>query len=107
MRAPEQLQLSPDEQELLKLAEESKSFIRHSMWKKLEIFLQANVDEALEQMRGNRSSDPKVALHFERIWKEREQLRDSLIAFVKGPIRDEKELLEQIELAKKEGMIYA
>src|SRR5689334_8303784 len=107
MRAPEKLRLSSDEQELLKLAEESESFIQHSMWKKLEIFLSANVEEALEQMRGNHSTDPRVALHFERIWKEREQLKDSLTAFVKGPLKDRKELLEQIEQAKKEGMIYA
>src|SRR4029077_13430299 len=107
MRAPEQLQFSPDEQELLKLAEESSSFIQHPLWRKVEIFLQANVEEALEQMRGNRSTDPRVALHLERIWKEREQLRDSFIAFVKGPIKDAKELMEQIETAKKEGMIYA
>jgi hypothetical protein len=106
MRA-EPLKLSQDEIELLKLAEESSTFIQHPLWRKVEIFLQANVEEAIEGMRGNRSSDPKVALHFERIWKERERLRDSLTAFVKGPIRDAKELMEQIEQAKKEGMIYA
>jgi shikimate kinase len=107
MRAPEPLKLTPDEQDLLKLAEESESFIRHPLWKKIEIFLQANVEEALEQIRSNASHDPNVALHFQRIWREREQLRDSLIVFVKAPIKEKRELMDQIEKAKQEGMIYA
>jgi hypothetical protein len=104
---PEQLVLSPDEQELLKLAEESESFIRHPLWKKIEIFLEANVQEALDDMRGNLSTDDRVCLHKARVWQEREKLRDSLIAFVKGPIKDKRELMEQIEERKKEGVIYA
>ena len=104
---PEPLTLSSDEQELLKLAEESESFIQHPLWKKIEIFLGANVLEALDEMRGNLSTDDRVVLHKTRVWQEREKLRDSLIAFVKGPIKDKRDLLDQIEQAKKEGMIYA
>lgn len=106
MRAPEQLQLGPDEIELLKLAEESNSFVQHAMWRKLEIFLTANVQEALDDMRGNLSNEPAVVLHKTRIWQEREKLRDSLIAFVKGPIKDARDLYEQIEQAKKEGLLH-
>jgi hypothetical protein len=104
---PEPLTISPDEQELLKLAEESSAFTQQPMWRKLEIFLDANVQEALDDMRGNLSTDDRVCLHKARIWQEREKLRDSLIAFIKGPIRDAKELLEQIEQAKKDGYINA
>lgn len=104
---PEPLSISPDEQELLKLAEESSAFTQQPMWRKIEIFLQANVEEAMEDMRGNLSTDDRVCLHKTRIWQEREKLRDSLIAFVKGPIRDAKDLLEQIEQAKKDGYISA
>lgn len=107
MKAPEPLILSPDEQDLLKLAEESESFVQHPMWKKIEIFLEANVQEALNDMRGSLSTDDRVCLHKTRVWQEREKLRDSMIAFVKGPIRDKRDLMEQIEKAKQEGMIYA
>jgi hypothetical protein len=101
----EPLQLSADEVELLKLAEESSAFTQQPMWRKIEIFLQANVEEALEDMRGNLSSDDLVCLHKARVWQEREKLKDSLIAFVKGPIKDARDLYEQIEQAKKEGII--
>lgn len=105
MRVPEPLKLSPDEQELLKLAEESEAFIQQPMWKKIEIFLKANVEEALEDMRGNQSTDPRVAHRFNLIWREREALKDSLIAFVKGPIREKRDLLDQIEQVTQAGII--
>lgn len=104
---PEQLRLSEEEIELIKIAEESEAFVRSPVWKRLEVFLADHIEEALDSMRGNQSSDPKVALHFERIWKEREQIRDGIVRFVKGPIKQRKELLEQIEQMKKEGVIYA
>src|SRR5215475_14203775 len=107
MNPPEQLRLTDDEKALLKLAEESQQFIQLPMWKKIELFLNAWVNEALDEMRGNISTDGSVALHKQRIWRERESLRDSLIAFVKGPIKDRKDLLDQIEKLRKEGMIYA
>lgn len=101
MRPNQPPPLSEDEQALLKLAEESESFIAHPLWKKIEMFLKANVEEALDSMRSNASHDPIVALHFQRIWREREQLRDSLIAFVKAPIKDRKDLLDQLEEERK------
>jgi len=103
---PEEFRLSEDEQELLKLAEESENFTSHPMWRKIEIFLNANVEEAADQMRGNQSSEPRVAYRFQLIWREREQLRDSLIAFVKGPMKDRKDLLEQIEKLRQGGELY-
>jgi hypothetical protein len=106
MRA-EPLSISSDEQELLKLAEESSSFTQHPMWRKIEIFLNANVQEALDDIRSNQSTDGLIVLHKNRVWAEREKLRDSLIAFVKGPIKDARDLLEQIEQAKKDGYISA
>jgi hypothetical protein len=104
---PQEFRLTEDEQALLKLAEESEQFIILPMWKKIEMFLNALPSEALDDMRANKSSDPMVAQRFQLIWKEREALRDSLIAFVKGPIKDRKELIDQIEQQRKEGMIYA
>lgn len=105
---PEPFQLSDEEKELLKLAEESEQFIVLPMWKKIEIFLNAFVQEALDDIRGNRSTEDRVALHFQRVFTEREKLRDSLVAFVKGPIRDRTELLRQIEEQRKAGaLIYA
>lgn len=108
MNAPELFQLTDDEKALLKLAEESDQFIILPMWKRIEIFLSAFVQEALDDIRGNQSADGLVAMHKQRVWTEREKLRDSLIAFVKGPIKDRKDLLEQIEQQRKEGrLIYA
>lgn len=104
---PQKFQITEEEQEIFKIAEESESFISSPVWKRLEVFLADHVEESLDAMRGNQSSDPKVALHFERIWKEREQIRDGIIRFVKGPIKQRKELLEQIEQLKKEGAVYA
>lgn len=104
---PEHLRLSEEEIELLKIAEESEAFVRSPVWKRLEAFLAEHVEEALDSIRGNASSDPRVSFHFERIWKEREQLRDGVVLFVKGPIKRRKELLEQLEKLKEEGMIYA
>ena len=103
---PEEFNLS-DEKALLALAGEADEFIRLPFWKRIEIFLNAWVSEALDEMRGNVSEKGEVALHKQRIWRERESLRDSLIAFVKGPIKDRKDLLDQIEKLRKEGMIYA
>ena len=107
MNAPMGFQLTDDERALLKLAEESEQFILLPMWKRIEIFLNAFVQEALDDVRGNQSADGMVALHKQRVWREREQLRDSVIAFVKGPIKDRKELLEQIKEHHKEALIYA
>lgn len=107
MNAPELFQLSDDEKALLKLAEESEQFIILPLWKKIDIFLNAWTQEALDDIRGNKSTDDRVALHKQRVFTERENLRDSLIAFVKSPIKDRKELLEQIEQQRKDGMIYA
>jgi len=100
---PERFQPTEDEQELFKLAEESEQFIILPMWKKLEMFLNAWVSEALDDMRGNISTDGLVALHKQRIWRERENLRDSLIAFVKAPIKDKQDRLNEIETLRKEG----
>lgn len=104
---PQKLQFTEEEQETFKIAEESESFILSPVWRRLEVFLADHVEEALDSIRGNQSSDPKVALHFERIWKEREQIRDGIIRFVKSPIKQRKEMLEQIEQLKKEGAVYA
>jgi hypothetical protein len=106
MNQPQEFKLTDDERALLKLAEESEQFIIFPMWKRIEIFMSAFVSEALDSMRGNVSSDPMVAKRFQLIWREREALRDSLIAFVKGPIKDRKDLLEQIEQQRKDGLIY-
>jgi hypothetical protein len=106
MNAPEPFQLTDDERELIKLAEEAENFIIQPMWKKIEIFLNAFVQEALDDIRGNQSVEGLVALHKQRVWREREALRDSLIAFVKGPIKDKKELMQQIEEQRKAGLIY-
>jgi hypothetical protein len=106
MNQPQEFKLTEDEQALLKLAAESEQFILQPMWKKIEIFLNAWVAEALDDMRGSLSSDPVVAIGFKRVWNQREILRDSLIAFVKGPIADRKELLNQIEEQRKAGLIY-
>jgi len=103
MNPPEQLRLTDDEKALLKLAEESQQFIQLPMWKKIEIFLNAWVSEALDDIRGNVSTDGTVALHKQRIWRERENLRDSLIAFVKGPIHDKEEMVKEIETQRKAG----
>src|SRR5262249_20819337 len=103
---PEAFRLTEEEQELLKLAAESDAFIAMPMWKRIEIFLNANVEEAKDNIRGNISSVPQVAMNFTRIWQQREKLRDELIAFVKGPIKDRKDLLDQIEQARKAGQIY-
>jgi len=107
MRPPEEFQLSDDEKALLALAAEADEFIRLPFWKRIEIFLNAWVSEALDDMRGNVSEKGDVALHKQRIWRERESLRDSLIAFVKGPVKDRKDLLDQIEKLRQGGMIYA
>ena len=107
MNQPQPLRLTEDELALLKLAEESEQFILQPMWKKIEIFLNANVEEAKDAIRGNVSADGNVALHLQRVWTQRERLRDELIAFVKGPIKDKKDLLEQLEQARKDGVLYA
>jgi hypothetical protein len=105
---PQEFNLNEDEKALLSMGVEAEEFIRQPYWKRVEIFLNALVSEALDDMRGNASSDGDVALHKQRIWREREHLRDSLIAFVKSPIRDRKELMEQVEKLRKEGaLIYA
>ena len=98
---PEPLRLTEDEQELLKLAKEAEDFIILPYWRNIEIFLNAFVQEALDDVRGNQSVDGMVALHKQRVWRERESLRDSLIAFVKGPLKDKQDLIDQIkELGK-------
>lgn len=104
---PERFDLTGEERELFKIAEQSEAFIASPVWKRLEVFLADHVEEGLDAMRGNQSSDPKVSLHFERIWKEREALRDGIIRFVKGPIVQRKEILEQVEQLKKEGVLTA
>ena len=103
MRPPTPISISPDEEELLKHGKDCEDFIQQPMWLKVEKFANLIVEEALEQMRGNQSSDPTVAKHFQNIWREREAFRDRLILFVKGPIRVKKELLIQIEEEKQYG----
>ena len=103
MRAPTPISVSPDEEELLKRGKTCEEFIQQPMWLEIEKFANLVVEEALEQMRGNQSSDPVVAKHYQNVWRERESFRDRLILFVKGPIRAKKELLIQIEEEKQYG----
>jgi len=103
MRPPQRFELTEDEQQLIKFADESEQFVILPMWKRIEQKLNEWVEEALDEIRGNISTDGLVALHKQRIWKEREHLRDSLITFVKGPIKRRTDLMEEIETLRKEG----
>lgn len=96
MRPPVQ-EVSNDEQELIKTGELCEEFIQNPIWIEAEKYINGVVEEALDQMRGNQSSDPMVAHRFKLIWQEREAFRDRLILYVKGPVRAKKDLLKQIE----------
>jgi hypothetical protein len=103
MRPPATLLISEDEESLIKTGMACEEFIQQPIWKELEKYLDSVVEEALDQMRGNQSSDPAVAHRFKLVWQEREAFRDRLILYVKGPIKAKKELLLQIEEEKKNG----
>ena len=103
MRPPSILQIGEDEEALLKTGLACEEFIQQPLWLEIEKYLDNVVENALDQMRGNQSSDPAVAKHFQMIWREREAFRDRLILFVKGPIKAKKELLRQIEEEKQNG----
>ena|ERR1700690_1081269 len=101
MRPPPLLEITKEEQEFLKLGTSREEFIQNPTWLDLEKYVNDVVEEALDQMRGNKSSNPVVAHRFKLVWQEREAFRDRLILFVKGPIRAKKDLLNQIEEEKK------
>jgi galactokinase len=106
MRPPPSLEISPEEQEIINRGTESESFVQNLMWLNMEKYLEGVVEEALDRMRENPSSDPQIARHLQAVWKEREAFRDRLILFVKGPIRAKKELLLEIEQQKEMEKMY-
>lgn len=103
MRPPSPISISPDEEELIKKGTACEEFIQQPIWKEVEQYMNLLVEDALHQMRGNRSSNPMVAHRFKLIWQEREALRDRLILLVKGPIKARKDLLIQIEEERQYG----
>lgn len=103
MRPPTQFQISEDEEALLKTGLACEEFIQQPLWLEIEKYANAVVDQALDSMRGNTSSDPIISRNLQLIWREREAFRDRLILFVKGPIKAKKELLRQIEEEKTYG----
>jgi len=97
MRPPPSLEITDEQQELLKRGKDHEDFIVNPLWMELERYLDDVVEESLDQMRGNQSHEPMVAYRMKIVWQEREAFRDRLVLFVKGPIRAKKELLQQIE----------
>lgn len=103
MRPPADFSITEEEQELIRIGSSREEFVQNLVWLDMEKYANDVVEEALDQMRGNQSSDPQVAHRFKLVWQEREAFRDRLILFVKGPIRAKKELLKQIEEEKTYG----
>lgn len=97
---PHEMPFSQEEIEVLELAKECEEFCVLGMWRKLEKYLNALVDEQQEAMRGNVSSDPVISHNLQLKWKEREYVRDKLVNFIKGPIVIKKQILEQLEMEK-------
>ena len=106
MRPPPPLEISPEEQLIINRGTEHESFVQNGVWLEMEVYLNDVVEEALDRMRSNASSDPQVARHLQTAWKERETFRDRLILFVKGPIRAKKELLREIAEQKERENEY-
>ena len=103
MRPPATIQISKDEEQLLKTAVACEEFVQQPKWLELEKYANLLVDDALDAIRGNVSSDPLVGHRLAIIWREREAFRDRLILYVKGPIKAKTELLKQIEEEKQYG----
>lgn len=97
---PHSVPFSPEEIEVLELAAECEEFCVSPMWRKMESFLNAMVEEQQDAMRKSRSSNPVVSHNLQLKWREREFMRDCIISFVKGPIAIKKQIIEQLEMEK-------
>ena len=97
---PHEMPFSQEEIEVLELAKECEEFCVTPMWRKMEAYLNAMLEEQESAMRKSRSSNPMISHNLQLKWREREFMRDRLINFVKGPIAIKKQILSQLEMEK-------
>lgn len=100
-----------EEVELFERATLHEQFTKNTVWKKLKAFLDTLVEDAQAEMRANKSPKPEDAFYLQAYWREREHVRDLIVAMVYAPIRDRDSIIEDLKEQQKrkqeEALIYA
>lgn len=92
---------SKDELELFARARQHEEFTRNTIWKKLKEYLDSLVSDAQAEMRANKSPKPEDAFYLQTYWREREHVRDLILAMVYSPIRDRDAIIEDLKQQQK------
>ena len=87
-------QLSEDDRTVILRGEAFESLLGTIAWKEILDFLTEHDEEAVSCVVGNKSSDPEVALHFQRILQQRRYVLEHLQHFVLGSIEQKRRLLK-------------
>lgn len=95
---PKSLKAEPhneEESKILLRGEAFESLISTVAWKEILDFLEQLDDEALAAIRGNKSSDPKVAAALQTKLQERGYVLNELQHFVVGAVEQRRAMLEE------------